>query len=102
MKKEYPKINVGGEECYIIPIKDLQAIEEDELVGLDFITEYLETDRLGLWRRPWELPDFGEPKNGKRVYKKSKVMEWLAIPAKKRKRMYMEYKEKQNENNEQN
>lgn len=73
----------------------LKPIEEymDERIGREEIASYLECNRAMLSRKPWIFPDFGEAVKGLRgakPYRRQDVLDWLSIPEKKRKRLFLE------------
>lgn len=77
-----------GQVVLVVPV-----YTRKEYVGRKYICERLGVDNSNLNHCPWNLPDFGKAIRGRRdvkPYLKNEVDEWLAIPAKERKRRYME------------
>lgn len=94
-------INIQGKTFVLTPIDEYM----DEMLGRQDIMEYLECSNVTLFRKPWVFPDFGVAVKGKRgikPYKRRDVLDWLAVPENKRKKLYKEYKEKENGTNKQN
>lgn len=77
-----------GRRYILVPVR-----ESSEYVGREYIMEKLGISHSALSHQPWMYPDFGKAIAGRRncrPYRKEEVDEWLAIPAKKRRRMYLE------------
>lgn len=94
------RINIAGEEYIIIPASQYMA----DRMGRAEIREYLEVSNVTLTRKPWMFPDFGRALKGHvgiKPYTRQQVMDWLAIPEKKRKKLYLESKGESDEINEQ-
>ena len=94
------RINIAGEEYILIPAKEYMA----DKMGRAEIREYLEVSNVTLTRKPWMFPDFGKALKGHvgvKPYTRGQVMDWLSIPEKKRKKLYLESKGDLNETNKQ-
>ena len=79
-----------GRRVILVPVK-----EPSEMVGRKYIAERLGVSNSVLSRSPWHFPDFGERVYGHkdpRPYSKKDVDDWLAIPARRRRAMYMEWR----------
>lgn len=88
----------NGRKVLLVPVKQPRV-----MVGRKYIAQRLGVGNAELSKRPWHFPDFGEKVYGKRnpmPYTKAEVDDWLSIPARARRKMYMEWKEKQNEADE--
>ena len=88
-------VDKDGKRYILVPVKD-----QDEMVGREYVMKCLGIKKAQMSRTPWNLPDFGEAVKGRRrirPYHKEDIDKWLLIPSKKRREMYKEWKETQNE-----
>ena len=87
-----------GNKVLLVPVKQPKV-----MVGRQYISQRLGVGNAELSKRPWHFPDFGQKTYGHRnpmPYTKEEVDRWLSIPARARRRMYLEWKEKSNEGNQ--
>ena len=92
-------VGEDGREYVLVPVKDTA-----EKVGRQYIMDKLGITKSSLSRAPWDFPDFGvklkSAPRGARPYTRKEVDDWLAIPQRIRKRRYLEWKERNNEDNQ--
>ena len=80
------RIKIDGKDYILTPA-------DNTPVGTEYIRSVLGITSSTLSRSPWHYPDYGKAVKGhKRTkpYRKSDVDSWLAIPARTRRRRYME------------
>lgn len=89
MEKSMNTAEIDGKKYYLIPIEEYMG----DRIGRKEIREYLECNNNTLSRKPWMFPDFGvalKGHTGLKPYTRQQVLDWLAIPENKRRRLYME------------
>ena len=93
-------VGEDGRKYVLVPVKDTAT----DKVGRQYIMEKLGITKSSLSRAPWDFPDFGvklrNAHRGAKPYTRKEVDDWLSIPQRIRKKRYIEWREKNNEDNQ--